>query len=952
MTSAPSDNKLSAPLQQLAERQWQRLDPERLQALDETARGQLWRLLAISEFAGQVLVRQPEWLTALFVEGELGRAQRAEAYRGELQALLAPCKDDAEAMTLLRAYRNRELCRIAARDLLNLAKLDEALTHLSALAEATILATRDWLVEQKAPLWGRATDETGRELELWVLGMGKLGGGELNFSSDIDLIFCYESHGYTAGGRKELDNQQYFIRLGQRLINLLSQVTVDGFCYRVDMRLRPFGEAGPLVVSLAAMEDYYQEQGREWERYAMVKARLLGKDPAQRAKMETLLRPFVYRRYLDYSAIDALRRMKTLIESQLRRQATTDNIKLGAGGIREVEFVVQSHQLIRGGREPGLRGQALIPALRELDRLGLLGHGDCHHLEQGYRLLRAVENRLQALGDRQTQRLPDDENDRLRLALSMGFDSVEALWQAIHQAMSQIHQVFRLTIGDSDSEQADLGSLPLVWQDDSGELDGEALLREQGLDPALWPLIQMAQEDFARRRIGPRGRDALDRLIPLLLHELLRQGEVTLIWQRLMTVLTPILSRTTYLELLLEKAGARRQLATLCAASPWIAQQLSRYPILLDELIDPVALYQPLPPQGYAAELREFMLRVPEEDLEQQMEALRQFKQAQQLRIAAADVTRVLPVMKVSDHLSWLAEAIIEKVVDLAWQQVSQRHGVPSGLAEGDRGFAVIGYGKLGGLELGYGSDLDLVFLHQGLGGHTDGAKAIDNGHFYIKLAQRILHLFATRTASGVLYEVDMRLRPSGASGLLVSPIEGFAQYQREDAWTWEHQALVRARFIYGDDAMAGAFARLRREVLCQRRDPETLRREVSEMRAKMRGHLDKSDGGEFDLKQGEGGITDIEFMTQYLVLAGAADAPSLATWSDNVRILESALMAEKLTPREADLLTATYIELRDSSHHRVLADLPTLLPLALKPARCQEVAQLWQQMIETPPGE
>ncbi|SHI22953.1 bifunctional [glutamate--ammonia ligase]-adenylyl-L-tyrosine phosphorylase/[glutamate--ammonia-ligase] adenylyltransferase [Ferrimonas marina] len=946
MNSLATESKLSPSLQQQAQRLQERLDSELLEALAAPERSALQAVLALSEFAGQVLARDPALLQHLFVDKALYQAERAQGYDAALSQLLGQCADEASASATLRRFRNAEMCHIAARDLLGLASLDESLHHLSRLAEACIGATRDFLVTLQAPQWGRPFSAEGQEQSLMILGMGKLGGGELNFSSDIDLIFCYPEHGQTQGGRRELDNQQYFIRLGQKLINLLSQTTVEGFCYRVDMRLRPFGEAGPLVISMAAMEDYYQEQGREWERYAMVKARLMAPLAGQQAQLDQLLRPFVYRRYLDYSAIDALRRMKQLIETQLRRQAVADNIKLGPGGIREVEFVVQSHQLIRGGREPGLRGPALLPALAELDRLGLISHVDRQALESGYRLLREVENRLQAQGDKQTQRLPDDESDRLRLALAMGYDSAEALWQGIAEAMAGIHRVFRDTVGDAPGEEQDLGPLPLLWQDDSGTLDGPQLLEEQGLDPELWPRLQQARAEFAKRRIGPRGRETLDKLVPYLLQELARQGQSLMLWTRLESVLTPILTRTTYLELLLEKEGARRQLITLCAASPWITEQLARYPILLDELIDPVALYQPLPADGYGAELREFMLRVPEEDLEQQMEALRQFKQAQQLRIAAADVTRVLPVMKVSDHLSWLAEAIVEKAVDLAWQQISQRHGVPAGLEQDQRGFAVIAYGKLGGLELGYGSDLDLVFLHQGLAGETNGPKPIDNGHFYIKLAQRILHLFATRTPSGVLYEVDMRLRPSGSSGLLVSPIEGFERYQQEDAWTWEHQALVRARCIYGDDALAGRFGRLRRQVLCRSRDPAELREQVVTMRAKMRDHLDKGNAERFDMKQGLGGITDIEFITQYLVLAYAREASSLATWSDNVRILESALMADKLEPNQADLLIQTYIDLRNTNHHRVLAGDSGPIPMAERPQRCDAVAQLWQELL------
>ncbi|QIZ77744.1 bifunctional [glutamate--ammonia ligase]-adenylyl-L-tyrosine phosphorylase/[glutamate--ammonia-ligase] adenylyltransferase [Ferrimonas lipolytica] len=946
MTSVPHDPQLSAALQTQALRLWQRLCPDTLAQLGDNAHLQIWRLLALSEFVGNQLARDPQWLTMLWGEGQLQATLRHPDYATQLAAELALCPSEADGAKTLRRFRNRELCRIACRDLLNLADLNESLTHLSALAEAVVIAARDFVINLQAVAWGRASNSDGIEQPLLILGMGKLGGAELNFSSDIDLIFCYPEHGETQGGRRQWDNQQYFIRIGQKLINLLAKTDVDGFCYRVDMRLRPFGEAGPLVVSLAALEDYYQEQGREWERFAMVKARVLGNDSAA-AEVNAMLRPFVYRRYLDYSAIDALRRMKGLIEAQIRRQAIRDNIKLGAGGIREVEFVVQSHQLIRGGREPGLRMQPLRPALEELERLGVLGAGYKQRLRQGYDLLRSVENRLQALNDQQTQTLPNNPDDLLRLALAMGDENADQLLVKIDQAMADIHQVFRITIGDSDDDEQELGALPSLWLDQNNKLDGEAILTEQQIEPELWPKLQRSRDDFKQRRLGPRGRETLDKLMPHMWQELAKRGHAEAVWLRLESVLLTILTRTTYLELLLEKAGARTQLANLCASSPWIAEQLARYPVLLDELIDPVALYQPLPAQGYAAELREFMLRISDDDLELQMEALRQFKQAQQLRIAAADVTGVLPVMKVSDHLSWLAEAIIEKVVEMAWYQISRRFGVPHNLDDGNRGFGVVAYGKLGGFELGYGSDLDLVFLHQADVGDTDGDKAVDASHFYIKLAQRILHLFSTRTSSGVLYEVDMRLRPSGQSGLLVSQIGRFEEYQQREAWTWEHQALTRARFVFGDDSLAQRFARLRHGILMERRDRQALQLEVVKMRQKMRDHLNKSNKEWFDLKQGCGGITDIEFMTQYLVLAHSAEASGLVRFSDNVRILEAALKAELISPEQAALLTSTYIELRDDNHHRVLAGDKGIVPLAEKPKACEQVALLWQQMFE-----
>ncbi|WP_028114441.1 bifunctional [glutamate--ammonia ligase]-adenylyl-L-tyrosine phosphorylase/[glutamate--ammonia-ligase] adenylyltransferase [Ferrimonas kyonanensis] len=929
-------DNLPSPLQQQARHHFGRLDSAAAANLPPLQRQQLLLLFAISDFIGTQMSRDSQWLPPFFAS--LSQHLRHPQYLPELTQTLARCQSEAEAKRALRQFRQRQMMLIASRDILGYAGLDESLAHLSELAEALIVASRDWLAEFMSGRYGYPCDAEGERQRLLILGMGKLGGGELNFSSDIDLIFTYPENGSTDGDR-QLDNQQYFIRLGQKLIGLLADVDGDGFCYRVDMRLRPFGEAGPLAVSFDAIEDYYQEQGREWERYAMVKARVMGASEPGDA-LAKLLRPFIYRRYLDFSAIDALRRMKALIESQLRRSALTNNIKLGRGGIREVEFVVQTHQLIRGGREPALRRQQLLPVLAELQRSNCITGQDFRRLHDGYRFLRRLENLLQALADQQTQTLPDNREDQLRLALTMGYADYPQLLEQIQTHMDGIHMVFKETIGGGEQDEEELGELPALWQ--HPEPDVDAILTEQGLEAELAAPLMRIRSEFSRRTIGPRGRDTLDKLMPRLLLELAGNVGQVQLFERTVAVVATILTRTTYLELLLENPAARQQLVRLCAASPWIAEQLAAYPILLDELIDPMQLYQVLPQDGYAAQLREFLMRVPEEDMEQQMEALRQFKQISQLHIAAADVTGVLPVMKVSDHLSWLAEAIIEQVVNQAWQQLLVRHGAPAGVGP-DKGFAVVAYGKLGGLELGYGSDLDLVFLHNAQPGSTDGDKPIDNGHFYLKLAQRVLHLFSTRTLSGILYEVDMRLRPSGASGLLVSHINSYADYQRQEAWTWEHQALVRARMVYGDAELVKQFNGIREQVLCQHRDRSVLTQQVAEMRQKMRDHLLKGGADQFDLKQGPGGITDIEFITQYLVLAHGEAMPELTRWSDNVRILELALEKGLLSAEQADLLVRTYTDIRDSNHHLVLAGQSGVIALQDRPPLCEQVAALWQ---------
>ncbi|PKH55408.1 bifunctional [glutamate--ammonia ligase]-adenylyl-L-tyrosine phosphorylase/[glutamate--ammonia-ligase] adenylyltransferase [Shewanella sp. Choline-02u-19] len=929
------------------ENYWQRFvdtSPEALASLSNEQQQELKTIMALSDFVAAQLCRYPQWITALF-ESQLNGTDR-KFFASDLHELLSAVNDEEQIKQILRQYRNRQMVGIAWRDFMGYTSLEESLLDLSVLAEALVIAGRDWLYHDMCATLGTPTSPEGVAQKLLILGMGKLGGRELNFSSDIDLVFTFPEHGETIGGRRSIDNQQFFIRMGQRLVNLLHQVTVDGFVYRVDMRLRPYGESGPLVVSFSGLEDYYQEQGRDWERYAMVKARALGPWTADSDELHDLLRPFVYRRYLDFSAIESLRKMKGLITQEVRRRKLTDNIKLGAGGIREVEFVVQSFQLIRGGREPSLRQQSLFAAIETLYQLGQIEYLALDELKQSYLMLRRVENLLQAINDEQTQTLPVKELDWDRLCWALNADNEMDLRQQIEGAMACIHRHFKETVGgDNQDDKSETWSQQL-W-DAQEEETAFAILDEQEVELQLWPMLKRWHDTVVRRTIGPRGRETLDKLMPRLLCDLSLHSQPTKAFEPVSKVLDQILTRTTYLELLCENPGARQQLVSLCCASPWIAEQLAKFPMLLDELIDPAQLYDTTSLDDYSSELRQYLLRVPEDDMEQQMEALRQFKLSQQLKIAAADVTGVLPVMQVSDHLTFLAEAIIEQVVQQAWLQVSTRHGVPEGLKTNEMGFAVIGYGKAGGLELGYGSDLDLVFLHNAKqGGQTNGGRAIDVGHFYLKLAQRILHLFSTRTTSGELYEVDMRLRPSGASGLLVSEIEHFGDYQRKEAWTWEHQALVRARFMFGDNSLSSRFNELRSEVLESNRDNAVLAKNVRDMRLKMRDHLLKVGKGMFDLKQSPGGIADIEFIAQYLVLANASEYPSLSFWSDNVRIFEQLAELELIPIASAQSLTQAYCHLRDESHRLTLQQVATTLPFSEVKQHAEKVLEIYQRIL------
>ncbi|MBM5008578.1 bifunctional [glutamate--ammonia ligase]-adenylyl-L-tyrosine phosphorylase/[glutamate--ammonia-ligase] adenylyltransferase [Vibrio parahaemolyticus] len=882
----------------------------------------------------------------------LSELSRHQAYRTRLAALLAECPDEMSGHRVLRQFRNREMVYIAWKDFLHAWTLEESLRHLSQLAEAMIFETYQWQYKICCAEWGTPTNAEGEAQPMLIIGMGKLGGGELNFSSDIDLIFTYPENGETQGARRSIANAQFFTRLGQRIIKALDQQTFDGFCYRVDMRLRPFGESGPLVMSYAALEDYYQEQGRDWERYAMIKARVMRCEMyPQYQELRKMLRPFVFRRYIDFSAIQSLRRMKSMISSEVRRRGLTNNIKLGAGGIREIEFIAQVFQLIRGGREPSLRNRGLLETLSGIEELALLTPQEVSNLEAAYKYLRQLENLLQAMVDKQTQTLPDCDIERLKLATAMQLESWDLLIEQTQQHMNKVHQVFETLIGDDEEDEGSTIALHFheLW-DMANKQDVLELILEQDIqveEPAIFSkAIINFKADLAKKTLGPRGREVLNRLMPKVFDAVFAHPDAQFGLPRVLHLLHNICTRTTYLELLDEHPAALVQLVRLCTASPMISEQLSRYPILLDELIDPQQLYNPIPLDSYRTELRDFLARIPEDDMEQQMEALRQFKQICILRIAAADIAGVLPVMKVSDHLTYLAEAIVEAVVSQAWLQVSEKYGEPTHVKDREgKGFAVIGYGKVGGWELGYNSDLDIVFMHDcPVNVYTDGKKEIDGRQFYLRLAQRIIHIFSTRTASGILYEVDTRLRPSGASGLLVSPTDAFDDYQHQDAWTWEHQALVRARMIYGDEPLAIAFHNTRHDVLCKPRDEQTLKKEVVEMREKMRDHLGGKKSGRFMIKQDVGGITDIEFLAQYLVLNYSHEKPKLTRWCDNVRIYETLIAQGVMEEDQAMQLIRAYTTMRNEIHHRNLLNLDADVVEDKFVAEREWVKQAWNQ--------
>ncbi len=919
-------------------------------------------VFAASPFVAESAARQPALLGDLIARGELERPFAHAALAEQLAALRAAAEDDTALANALRQLRQREMLRIAWRDLCGRADLEETLTALTALADQCVATALDWLYSQLCARYGTPRDGAGNTVELVVLGLGKLGGGELNFSSDIDLIFAYAAEGETDGSRA-LDNQSFFVRLGQRLIAVLSEPTAAGFVFRVDMRLRPFGAAGPLAMSFEAMEHYFEVHGREWERYALLKARVIAGDHAAGERLLADLRPFIYRRYLDFGAFESLREMKLLINREAERKGVTGDIKLGAGGIREVEFIAQAFQLIRGGRDPELQTRSLRQALACLRVRQLLPDYAEAQLQAAYRFLRRVENRLQMVADRQTHCLPQEARERARLAFAMGYADWVSLHADLQQHMQQVHDQFEQVFvapqadaGDSDT-QIDQ-PLAQVWHGLLSDEAAKELLRDQGVaDPGqalAW--LQDLRNGRTGQSMSRNGRQRLDRLMPLLLGAVTGSHDPDTTLARLRKLLAAVARRSVYLALLVESPLALSQLVKLCAASPWIADYLARHPLLLDELLDARSLYAPLDRAALGAALQRELAAVASDDMDELMERLRHFKQTQLLRVAAADVMDVLPLMQVSDQLTWIAEAILAAVLEIAWQQMVARYGRPTCRVEGEPyypGLAIIGYGKLGGIELGYGSDLDLVFLHDSHGEAqmTDGERSQDNVVFFARLSQRIIHILTAFTPAGTLYEVDTRLRPSGEAGLLVSDLAAFEAYQQRSAWTWEHQALVRARPVAGSATLHSAFAKMRHNILARPRDAQGLLEQVRDMRARMWAeHGREAAAAGFDPKRDPGGIADIEFMVQYLVLQHAAAQPSLTIYTDNIRLLDGLQACEVLSAVDAEALRQAYRALRDRVHAMALQERGKVLEIDAELATHRAtVQQLWQRLLGVP---
>ena len=937
----------------LVERWFERLYAEHGETeLSGDERARLSRVVAASDFAGGVLIR--EWPYFRERLASMGRLPDKADLQDFTERVAQGSEPMDEIKAELRRYRHRYLVQVLWCELENRCELDDSLAALSLLADCMLAAATGYAEQRLQERFGRFRDTDGVEVPFVILGMGKLGGRELNFSSDIDLVFLFARDGESDGVRK-LAGQQYFTRLSQLLVAILDEVTADGFVFRIDTRLRPFGESGPPVISFSALEAYLLQHGRAWERYAYVKARIVGRrpDPAvERELFENIVEPFVYRRYLDFGVFESLREMHGMISAEVQRRDLADNVKLGPGGIREIEFIVQSLQLVRGGSRRELRTVSLATALPALSGQRGLGPEAVRTLREAYAFLRRLENFIQAMRDRQTHDLPRDESDRARLSIAMGFDSWAQLIEELDLHRQRVTAEFEAIAARDGSADHDVDleeRFASLWESGAGASDWLRVLEHHPGAVEIVDSIIEFQQSPSTVKIDTVSRQRLARFIPALMMLVLDSNDPVRALRRSLVVIGQVLRRSAYLALLNENRLAAQRLVQLCERSDYIAEQLARFPVLLDELLDSGTHEERIEKSEFEAEFDDRYSHRDADDSERLMEALAQFQRSSLFRIAVADFGGELPIMKVSDSLTFLAEAVLGRALAAAWRDITSRHGVPCYELDGkllQAGFGIVGYGKLGGFELSYGSDLDLVFLHDSRGSKqlTNGDKPLDNAMFFARLVRRLVHFLTTQTSSGVMYEIDTRLRPDGRSGLLVTSTQAFQRYQDENAWTWEHQALLRARPVAGSQAVGREFASIRRSILTARVRRDQLRDDVVSMRRRMRKELDQGNSSRFDLKHGQGGIGDIEFVVQYLVLRNAAANPAVIRYSDNIRQLAALASSGHLDIRTAARLQEAYRSFRLRLHHLSLNDRPPFVDTIEFAEQREFVASVWNR--------
>lgn len=916
----------------------------------------LCRVWAGSDFMMKTCIMQPDVLLDLFESGHILLEYPKGQYKVTLEILLKTVTNQTELEVILREFRCREMMRIAWRDLSMWATPIKTMNDLSRLADAIITLTNKMLFSWLCKKLGTPLDpDTKTIMPLLIIAMGKLGAFELNFSSDVDLIYCFPKEGQLAQGKSY---SQFYLQLARQLTSTLNTITQDGFVYRVDLRLRPYGSSGSLVCSIPALIDYYHTNGREWERYALVKARIVNYESLYSAALQNKLRQFVYRDYIDYSAIESLRQLQQKITLEVKKRNLENNIKRGPGGIREIEFISQTYKIIRGGRHFRLQDRNTIKSLILLREIRSISTEECNQLSNAYLFLRDVENKLQIFNDKQTHELPADTINQDRIAYAMRYSSWINFTTTLEKQRNCVQHWFDMLIAKPNlsslnkQEKIFEKKFSCQWQQPEfyNAESINVIIQELGYsNPEETSHLIMTLHGYTKaQQLSKAAINQLNMLLPRLVILIGAIDDASNLFRRMLPLIEAIIKQSIYLVLLAENPIVLSQAIKLCSASPWIANELAQYPLLLDELLDPTTLYAPPTLKQLRFLLNKQLKSIATDDLKQKIQTVCFFKQTHTLKVAAAEVTGTLRLMRVSDYLTDIATVVVDKIRELILQDMLKKYGSPT-LPRNFRqhGFAIIAYGKLGGIELSYSSDLDLVFLHSKLDPQamTQGKNPISNQKFYTRLGQQIVKTLNQQYACGALYKVDLRLRPSGKAGLLVSSVAEFDNYQNSQAWNWEHQALVRSRPLCGAPAIGLQFSRIRENIMVQRRIANELKRHIVGMRTKMRDSKLKRAQNKFDLKQGVGGLVDIEFIAQYAVLRWSYEYPSLLEFPDNVRIFERVGMESLMRMKDVQTLTDAYKNYRSCLHRAALQNQSDMVDTEEFVFYRIDVARIWAQI-------
>ena len=877
---------------------------------------QLKKICSVSTYAADQLSKSPEIFADWISQQRESKSLNFSIIKADFEGVAF---NELLLKKRLRYWRHYFMVQIILNDTCAQTPLKTILYQVSYLADLLIQVALQIASTELEAKHGIPLNSDGERQQLMVIGMGKLGGGELNFSSDIDLIYVYAEEG-SLDGLGHLSYREFFIRVGRLLAKLLNDVTADGFVYRVDLRLRPWGDSGPLVITLAGLENYYHLNGRDWERYALVKARVITGAESDKKKLQDVISPFVYRKYHDFNVFSGLGSLKKQIDIEARKKQQKNNIKLGLGGIREIEFSIQALQILQGGRRKQLQVQSIMTMFEVAKSETFYTSDELAILEESYHLFRIVENRIQMIADQQTHTLPDSEEGQQRMILSLPFDSWDELMQAVNAAKEKVNVIFNQLFSEQLDPEEVVVDFSLYneqqWLDYAEQygFSGEKSFAEE------------MSRFFGERTIvymSKNGRDRLFQLLPALLTEVYKNKDSSALLSKITNLLSAIAGRSVYLELMSRYQPMLSKLIDLFAKSDWLADEIIHYPILLESVL--------IPQEDSIFKKSDLIRALNRElehvggDVELELDVLRVFKRQQMFQIALKEIEGKIPALEASRYLSELAAVMLQASYELNWTVLVKNYGEPEYRLDGKKHQAkmgVIAYGKLGGQELHYSSDLDVIFLHNSKGSKqlTNGKKQLDNGTFFARLAQKIIASLSLLTSSGRMYEIDARLRPNGASGYLVTAMDAYQTYQLTKAWVWEHQALVRAVYVAGDEVIAAEFQAAKCHILSLQHDRENLAEEVQDMREKMyQAKVKESQAStRFNIKQGRGGLVDIEFMVQYLVLRHANKISSLCQYSDNITMIEQLIENQCVVP-EFKQLTEIYIKLHQYLHQQVL---------------------------------